>query len=63
MGLEPLAALAFPDSATLFNLEALRPRLPASLTRTADPRLARVVHGYDAVLLVPGATASGPLEA
>jgi len=63
MGLEPLAALAFPDSATLFNLEALRPRLPASLTRTADPRLARVVHGYDAVLLVPGATASGRLEA
>ncbi len=59
MGLEPLAALTLPDSSTLFDLRPLRPLMPASVTKTADTRLARIVHGYDALLLIRDATASG----
>ena len=32
-----------------------------TVTATADPRLTRIVHGYDAVLFVRGATPSGNL--
>lgn len=61
MGLEPLAALVAPAGSTLQDLRPLRRLMPASVTATADPRLARVVHGYDAVLFVRDATPSGNL--
>jgi hypothetical protein len=61
MGLEPLAALTAPTGSTLQDLRPLRRLMSASVTATADPRLARVVHGYDAVLFVRDATPSGNL--
>lgn len=61
LGLEPLADLALAQGSTLFDLRPLRPLMSASVTRTADPRLARIVHGFDALLLIGGATASGNL--
>lgn len=61
MALEPLAKAALPGVSTLIDLRPLRPLMPASVTQAADPRLARVVHGYDMLLLVDGATASGNL--
>jgi len=61
MGLEPLAALADPTGSTLQDLRPLRRLMSASVTATADPRLARVVHGYDAVLFVRHAAPSGNL--
>jgi hypothetical protein len=61
MALEPLTKAALPGSSTLIDLRPLRPLMSASVTQTADPRLSRVVHGYDAVLLVAGSTASGNL--
>lgn len=61
MGLEPLASLVPASRSMLFDMRPLRRLMPASVTATADPRLARVVHGYDAVLFVRGATPSGNL--
>lgn len=61
MALEPLARAALPGSSTLIDLRPLRPLMPGSVTRNADARLSRVVHGFDMLLLVEGATASGNL--
>ena len=61
MGLGPLAGLASPTGSTLQDLRPLRRLMSASVTATADPRLARVVHGYDAVLFVRDAAPSGNL--
>ena len=61
MGLEPLASLVPPSGSMLFDLRPLRRLMSASVTATADPRLTRIVHGYDAVLFVRGATPSGNL--
>jgi hypothetical protein len=44
----------FPDGFTVFDLRPLR-ILPA---READPRLVRVVHGFDAMVILPKATPS-----
>ena len=55
---EPLAALAFPDAPTLIDLRPLRPLLSARQTKTADPDLVRAVHGFDAMLVLSGSTAS-----
>jgi len=61
MALEPLVGAVLPGVSTLIDLRPLRPLMSASVTQTADPRLARVVHGYDAVLFVRDARASGNL--
>lgn len=61
LGLAPLAEQALPGGSTLFDLRPLRPLMPGSVTRVADPRLARVIHGFDAMLLVAGSRASGNL--
>jgi hypothetical protein len=58
MGLEPLAELALPQGSTLVDVRPLRRFMSGSVTAKADPRLARVIHGYDAILLVRGSTAS-----
>lgn len=61
MALEPLAKASLPGASTLIDLRPLRPLMSASVTQTADPRLTRVIHGYDMLLFVDRATASGSL--
>lgn len=61
MALEPLAELALPQASTLVDLRPLRRFMSASVTSKADPRLARIVHGYDAILLVRDSAASKTL--
>jgi hypothetical protein len=58
MALEPLVKAALPGSSTLIDLRPLRLMMSGSVTQTADPRLSRVVHGFDMLLLVDGAVAS-----
>lgn len=58
MGLEPLADLALAQGSTLVDLRPLRRFMSAFVTAKADPRLARIVHGYDAILLVRDSVAS-----
>lgn len=58
MGLEPFAELALPTGSTLVDLRPLRRFMSASVTARTDARLARVVHGYDAILLVRDSVAS-----
>lgn len=55
-GLEPLVSLAYEDSFTLIELEPLRPLLPAARRDEVDPGLMRMVHGFDAVLILGGST-------
>jgi hypothetical protein len=58
--LAPLYSQALPDAFTLFDTSRLRPLLGWSPT-PADPELMRLVHGYDAVLIMSGSTASHQL--
>ena len=58
MGLEPIARAALGSGSTLIDLRPLRALMPGSVTRTADANLSRVVHGFDALLLVRDSTAS-----
>jgi hypothetical protein len=53
-GLQPLLGQTLPEGFTLIDLRALRPLLSAARTRTADPELMRIVHGFDAVLILNG---------
>ena len=46
---------------TVIDLRPLRPLLSASRTKSADPRMVRVVHGFDALVVLPGSTASANL--
>jgi hypothetical protein len=58
--LEPILSQAYPDAMTLFDTHALRPLLGSSRTpATAD--LMRAVHGFDAILVMTGSTASSNL--
>ncbi len=50
-----LADLAYPDSFTLIDLRALRPVL-GDRTKDFDARATRIIHGFDAMLVLPGAT-------
>lgn len=52
-----LADVAYPDAFTLINLRPLRPLLGARNWQF-DARVARVIHGFDAMLVLPGATPS-----
>jgi hypothetical protein len=60
-GIGLLTAQALPQGFTVIDLRPLRPLLSAARTRTADPRLVRVVHGFDALVVMPGARASANL--
>jgi len=60
-GLGFLTAQALPGSFTVIDLRPLRPLLSAARTRAADPRVVRVVHGFDALVVMPGARASANL--
>ncbi len=61
MALQPLQAAALTGSSTLFDLRPLRLLMPGSVTQGADARLSRIIHGFEAMLLVAGSTASGNL--
>jgi hypothetical protein len=52
-----LADLAFPDAFTLIDLRPLRPVL-GSHTFNFNPRATRTIHGFDAMLVLSGATPS-----
>jgi hypothetical protein len=58
--LAPLFEQALPDAFTLFDSSKLRPLLGWSRV-PADPGLMRIIHGYDAVLIMSGSTASAQL--
>ena len=60
-GLEPLTAAAFSDAFTLIDLAALRPIIGSS-TRKYGVAAARVIHGFDMLLVMSGSTASTDLE-
>jgi hypothetical protein len=59
-GLEPILSAAYPDAFTLIDLRALRPVVASS--SQASPSLMRTVHGFDALLVMSGSTASGNLS-
>jgi len=52
-----LADLAFPDGYTLIDLRPLRQVLGHDVAGS-DPRMVRVVHGFDAMLILRGSTVS-----
>ncbi|MEX0645369.1 MAG: hypothetical protein WD076_08660 [Parvularculaceae bacterium] len=56
-GLAPIIGEAFPDAFTLIDLRPMRPILGRARADT-DPELMRIVHGFDAVLVMSGSTAS-----
>jgi hypothetical protein len=58
VGVGFLAAQALPADFTLIDLRPLRPLMPGSVTRTADANLSRLVHGYDAMLILTGSKPS-----
>lgn len=60
-GLEPLLGAADPDVFTLIDLRALRPLLGRWREGT-HPELMRVVHGFDALLVLSGSTPSTNLR-
>lgn len=59
-GLEPITNAAFPDAFTLIDVRPLRSILSRSRPEI-NAELMRVVHGYDAVLVMSGSTASANL--
>ena len=59
-GLEPILSQAWPDTITLFDTHPLRPLLRYS-KMPANPDLMRVVHGFDAILVMSGSTPSSNL--
>lgn len=60
-GLEALTDAAYSDAFTLIDLTALRPIVGSNIEEHGV-ELARVVHGYDMLLVMSGSTASTELE-
>ncbi len=60
-GVEALTDAAYSDAFTLIDLTALRP-LVGSGTEDYGADVARVVHGFDMLLIMSGSTASSELE-
>ncbi len=60
-GLDPLLAATEPGVFSLIDMRPLRPLLPAARARIAHPELVRSVHGFDALLVMNGSTASANL--
>ncbi|NNL89478.1 MAG: hypothetical protein HKP25_10440, partial [Marinicaulis sp.] len=52
---------AFADGFTLIDLRALRPHMRPQLA-DAHVDLARIIHGFDYMLVLTGGTASGELD-
>ena len=53
-GLGPIVGQALPQGFTLIDLRLLRPLLSYAQTKTVDPELMRIVHGFDAILVLTG---------
>jgi hypothetical protein len=60
-GMTPLMSAAYPDAFTLIDLHAIRPLVFGARHKTLDPDLVRCVHGFDALLVMSGSTASSNL--
>jgi hypothetical protein len=58
MGMAPLLAAAYPDAMTLIDLRAVRPLVGGRRAKTLDGDLVRMVHGFDALLIMTGSTPS-----
>lgn len=61
MGMTPLLSAAYPDAMTLIDLRAVRPLVGGRRAKTLDGDLVRMVHGFDALLIMTGSTASANL--
>lgn len=53
-GLQTITGQALPEGYTLIDLRPLRPLLSAARAKTVDPELMRMVHGFDAILILTG---------
>lgn len=60
-GIEALTDAAYADAFTLIDLAALRPIVGSSIDKYGVD-VARVVHGFDMLLIMSGSTASSELE-
>lgn len=60
-GLGTIVAQAYPEGFTLIDLRPLRPLFSVARTKTVDPELMRIVHGFDAILVLTGSRPSRPL--
>jgi hypothetical protein len=54
-------AAAYPDAYTLFDLRPLRPLVFGARHKALDADLVRTIHGFDALLILTGSTASANL--
>jgi hypothetical protein len=57
-GMGPLMAAAHPDGFTLIDLRPLRPLVFGARHKALDADLVRTIHGFDALLVLTGSTAS-----
>lgn len=53
-GLGPIVGHSFPEGFTLIDLRPLRPLFSSARTKKSDPELMRIVHGFDAILVLTG---------
>jgi hypothetical protein len=60
-GMTPLMNAAYSDAFTLINLHPIRPLVFGAHHKTLDPDLVRCIHGFDALLVMSGSTASSNL--
>ena len=60
-GMGPLMAAAYPDAFTLIDLRPLRPLVFGQRHKALDADLVRTIHGFDALLVLTGSTASANL--
>jgi hypothetical protein len=60
-GMTPLMRAAYPDAFTLIDLHPIRPLVFGARHKALDPDLVRCIHGFDALLVMSGSTASSNL--
>jgi hypothetical protein len=60
-GMGPLMAVAYPNAFTLIDLRLLRPLVFGQRHKALDAELVRTIHGFDALLVLTGSTASANL--
>lgn len=61
MGMAPLMSAVYPDAMTLIDLRPIRPLVFGRRHKTLDADLVRNIHGFDALLVMTGSTASSNL--
>lgn len=61
IGMTPLISAAYPDAFTLIDLRPIRPLVFGPRHKALDADLVRVVHGFDALLVLSGSTPSSNL--